>query len=212
MGENRLGINERRFLEVYRRFYGEDYPPSVTNNQNAHVKGQKAVYLLMQKHVHVGDYGFVWQEYGPCSDRLQDIMRKLDGMPNEVETFYHEFSAETEGEAQLYSDESNPNRIFWTREKEQIDTIKSSLRLHNDDGSLDQNGDTPLRRWMELLGSLTYISVVRLPGADESRVWEELIKAKSKAKYLAVSDKERETAFDVLRRAGLLLCRSTISS
>lgn len=196
-----LGLNERRFLEAYRRFYGEPYPSLPDGNQNAHVKGQKAIYLLMLKRVNVGDYGFTWQQHGPCSDELQEIMRRMDKEPEAVDEFYEAFPAGSEREDLLYSDDSSSQRIFLKQDADKIDSIKTKLKIPHDDGKQDADGDTLARRWMELLGSLTYISTTRLPGAKAERVWTELEKAKSKAKY--VDAPEKEDAFFALREAGL---------
>lgn len=204
MGEHRLGFNEQKFLELYRRFYGEPYPAAKDKNQNAHVKGQKAVYLLMLKQVNVGDYGFTWQQHGPCSDALQEMMRALDKAPGSVAKFYQNFPDDATSDEALYSDDPNAQRLFCTEDAEKIDTVREKLDLPEEHGAQEDDGDTPVRRWMELLGSLTYISTTRLPGASENRIWEELQKAKSKAKYLGAPEKDR--ALRVLRSAELLSC------
>jgi len=201
MGEHRLGFNERRFLELYQRFYREPYPATDENNQNAHVKGQKAVYLLKLKQVGVGDYGFTWQQFGPCSDALQEMMRELDNNSQAVKDFYRNFPMDdAESQKKLYSDNPNTERLFCLEDAEKIDAAREEFQLPEEDTV--QAGDTPVRRWMELLGSLAYISATRLPGASEERVWKELQKAKSKAKYLNAPEKEK--ALQVLRTAELL--------
>lgn len=204
MGEGSLGFNERKFLELYRRFYKEPYPAKEDNNQNTHVQGQKAVYLLMLKQVNVGDYGFTWQQHGPCSDALQEMMRELDKVPDSVEEFYQNFPGNDASDKMLYSDSPNTQRLFCTEDASKIDSVRKALALPKEYSGQRDDGDTPMRRWMELLGSLTYISTTRLPGASEERVWEELQKAKSKAKYLKAQ--EKDTAFQALRSAKLLSC------
>lgn len=204
MGEHILGFNERRFLELYRRFYGEPYPAAEDKNQNAHVKGQKAVYLLMLKQVNVGDYGFTWQQHGPCSDALQEMMRELDKAPKSVAEFYQNFPGDDASNKTLYSDDSNMQRLFCLEDAGKIDAVKKALVLPEEHSTQEDDSDTPVRRWMELLGSLTYISTTRLPGASEERVWAELQKAKSKVKYLDAPEKDK--AFQVLRLADFLSC------
>lgn len=205
MDERRLSFNEQRFLELYRRFFKEPYPAAANNNQNAHVKGQKAVYMLMLKQVCVGDYGFVWQQYGPCSNALQEMMRELDNKPLMVEEFYHDFPQDdARTTKKLYSDDPNSERLFYLKDAEKIDAVREELQLPKESPELDPTGDTPVRRWMELLGSLAYISSTRLPGASEERIWQELQKAKSKEKYRNAPQEEKESAFRVLRAAKLL--------
>lgn len=207
MGEHRLGFNEQKFLELYRRFYGEPYPATEDKNTNAHVKGQKAVYLLRLKQVSVGDYGFTWQQHGPCSDALQVMMRELDKAPESVAEFYQSFPDNDASNKMLYSDDPNTQRLFCLEDAEKIDDVRKALDLPEEHSMQKDGDDTPVRRWMELLGSLTYISTTRLPGASEERVWMELQKAKSKAKYLDAPEKGR--ALQVLRSAGLLSCTQT---
>lgn len=202
MGEHRLGFDECRFLELYRRFYGEPYPAKKVKNTNAHVKGQKVVYLLMLKQVNVGDYGFTWQQHGPCSDALQEMMCALDLAPTSVAKFYQNFPDNATSDGVLYSDNPNAQRLFCKADAAKIDIAREELDLPEEHDVEKNDGDTPVRRWMELLGSLTYISTTRLPGASEERVWEELQKAKSKEKYLNAP--EREQAFQTLKSAGLL--------
>lgn len=55
-----MTFDQKKFLEAYRRFYGEPYPTAAEDRRNAHVKGQMMVYLLSQAGVNMGDYGFVW--------------------------------------------------------------------------------------------------------------------------------------------------------
>lgn len=204
MGEHQLGFNEQKFLELYRRFYGEPYPAKRVENTNAHVKGQKAVYLLMLKRVNVGDYSFTWQQHGPCSDALQEMMCALDLAPTSVAKFYQKFPDNAVSDGALYSDDPNTQRLFYKEDAAKIDTVREKLDLPEEHEAEKKDGDTPVRRWMELLGSLTYISTTRLPGASEERVWAELKKAKSKAKYLNAPEKEQ--AFQTLRSAELLSC------
>lgn len=206
MSEHCLGFNEQRFLELYRRFYGEPYPAAKDKNQNAHVKGQKVVYLLMLKQVNVGDYGFTWQQHGPCSDALQEMMRELDKAPRSVAEFYQNFPDDDASNKRLYSDDPGAQRLFGKADAAKIDLAREELCLPKEDAPM-ANGDTPVRRWMELLGSLTYISTTRLPGASEERIWEELEKAKSKEKYRKAP--ERAKAFQTLRSAELLSCTAS---
>lgn len=50
--------------EIYRKIYNE---PFVYEELDNRIKLQKAVYLLENMGVHVGDYSFSWNKYGPYS-------------------------------------------------------------------------------------------------------------------------------------------------
>ena len=55
-----LSYDQMAFLTLYKKFYGEEYEP---NNEDCKVKGQIMVYLLQQKGINCGDYGFLWDNY-----------------------------------------------------------------------------------------------------------------------------------------------------
>ena len=50
--------------EIYRKVYDEQFDYS---NMDHRIKLQKAVYLLENMGLHVGDYSFSWNKYGPYS-------------------------------------------------------------------------------------------------------------------------------------------------
>lgn len=50
--------------EIYRKVYEEPFIYSQLDNR---IKLQKAVYLLENMGLHVGDYSFSWNKYGPYS-------------------------------------------------------------------------------------------------------------------------------------------------
>lgn len=50
--------------EIYRKVYNESFVYSELDNR---IKLQKAVYLLENMGIHVGDYSFSWNKYGPYS-------------------------------------------------------------------------------------------------------------------------------------------------
>jgi len=58
-------------LPIYRKIYGSDFDYGNFENR---LEMQKAVYLLQDMGVPVGDYGFRWYQHGPYSQSLQDDM------------------------------------------------------------------------------------------------------------------------------------------
>lgn len=58
--------------EIYRKVYNE---PFVYDNLDNRIKLQKAVYLLENMGVDVGDYSFSWNKYGPYSLGLDSDAR-----------------------------------------------------------------------------------------------------------------------------------------
>lgn len=61
----------RYLLPVYKTLYEHDFSYSEFDQR---MEMQKAVYLLQDMGVPVGDYGFRWYRHGPYSQRLQDDM------------------------------------------------------------------------------------------------------------------------------------------
>lgn len=66
----------RYLLPVYETLYGRKF--SYTNFEQR-MEMQKAVYLLQDMGVPVGDYGFRWYQHGPYSQRLHDDMYYENG-------------------------------------------------------------------------------------------------------------------------------------
>ena len=61
--------------EIYRKVYDEAF---VYGKLDHRIKLQKAVYILENMGVHVGDYSFSWNKYGPYSLGLDSDARKCD--------------------------------------------------------------------------------------------------------------------------------------
>lgn len=61
---------------IYKKLYDEDF---VYASFPCRMKMQKAIYLLQNAGIPVGDYGFRWYKHGPYSQRLQDDMFFEDG-------------------------------------------------------------------------------------------------------------------------------------
>lgn len=68
----------RYLLPLYKALYDKDFSYSDFNQR---MEMQKAVYLLQDLGVPVGDYGFRWYLHGPYSQKLQDDMYYEDGRP-----------------------------------------------------------------------------------------------------------------------------------
>ena len=66
----------RYLLPVYETLYGHEFRYSSFDQR---MEMQKAIYLLQDMGVPVGDYGFRWYQHGPYSQRLQDDMYYEDG-------------------------------------------------------------------------------------------------------------------------------------
>lgn len=54
---------------VFRAVFGEDFNPESFEER---LKMQKMVYILQNKGISVGDYGFKWYKHGPYSQALQN--------------------------------------------------------------------------------------------------------------------------------------------
>ena len=95
--------------------------------------------------------------------------------------------------------------MFRIRDRQIIDSVRQELLPPPPGYTVPaDSADTPLRRWVELLGALTYLSVTRLPGADKERIWAELERAESQKKYRGAP--EKNAALDALDRAQMLTC------
>lgn len=63
-------------LPVYKELYDRDFSYA---NFDQRMEMQKAIYLLQDMGVPVGNYGFRWYRHGPYSQSLQDDMHYEDG-------------------------------------------------------------------------------------------------------------------------------------
>lgn len=195
-----LGFEERRLLFLYRAFYEEDYP-AVEVSQNAHVKAQKMYYLLGLGGMNVGNHGFVWNQFGPFSDIVQETARKLDTKAEDIIDFYLRYPVGAETDNKIFSNESSPESLFEECDRERIVKIKEVLKISADRAEKDDYGDTPMRRWVELLGSLAYISQSMLPGVESDRLINKLKNLKEK---YATETQENLDAINVLKDAKML--------
>lgn len=66
-------------LPLYKALYEREFSYSDFEQR---MEMQKAIYLLQDMGVPVGDYGFRWYRHGPYSQSLQDDMYYEDGHPS----------------------------------------------------------------------------------------------------------------------------------
>lgn len=197
-----LSFDARRLLILYRKFYGRDYSAATTNNQNAHVMAQKMCYLLNLAGVDTGDYGYVWDQFGPYSEMVQNLVRGLDEDSGKVKEFYDKYPEGTASDEVFFSDDPNPESLFRKRELQKVEALRQSLEFPTDNDSLDEYGDTPMRRWAELLGSVAYISQSILPGREPEALISELTLIKGKYD----NGEEMDSALRILNEAKMLTC------
>ena len=71
-------------LPVYKRIFDEDFSYGTFDQR---LKMQKAIYLMQELGVSVGDYGFTWYKHGPYSQSLLDDMHLASGSKYEEISF-----------------------------------------------------------------------------------------------------------------------------
>lgn len=64
---------------VYERVYGEKFNASSFEKR---MEMQKAIYILQEAGIRVGDYDFLWYKHGPYCQSLQDDLLCLSGTPD----------------------------------------------------------------------------------------------------------------------------------
>lgn len=162
-----LIYEQKAFLTLYRRFYGQDYPAVAQGNTDVHILAQKMGYLLSRVSIFIGEYGYLWDTYGPCSAALQDDLRFLDSHPEKVTEFYDEYPTDD----RLFVPDGESGGLFSQSQGKTVDHIvkKLKIREHIDD----------IRRWSELLGSLAFLSNSNMPGASFNQVNTVLVSKKA---------------------------------
>lgn len=78
----------RYLMPVYKKLYGQDFN---FYDFDQRMQMQKAVYLLQDMGVPVGDYGFRWYLHGPYSQTLQDDMHYEKGNCSSSVTIFEEY-------------------------------------------------------------------------------------------------------------------------
>ena len=172
-----LTFNQKTVLNLYNMFFGEAYPRNLSSDAatKVHINAQKMCYLLKMDGIDVGDFSYSWNFHGPFSPGLLALLRGLDAHAEEVSAFYMDC-----------------DQPFTQEDQDRITSLISNLHLntHNEDRS----------NWMELLGSLAFLSHSVLPGEDFTCISHEL-----KCRKPQFSDDEMNlAAWNVLKDARLL--------
>jgi hypothetical protein len=174
-----LTFNQRTVVDLYPQFYGNSYPEQLHQEDvtRVHINAQKMCYLLKKVGIDVGNYGYSWNFHGPFSPGLLVLLHSLDSQEEDV---------------QYYCDNPEHPATFSDDEQEKVTSLIQNLHLaeHENDRS----------SWMELLGSLVFLSHSVLPGEDFANVVQEL---KSRKPQFS-NDNENREAWDVLKTANLL--------
>lgn len=179
-----LDFDQKKTLVAYERFYGNRYNThsEEINNTEIHVETQKMCYLLKVAGVEIGDFDYSWNFKGPFSPGLLALLRSIDRKDSDVLEFY---------------EETSDKERFLSEQITKIDELREKLEIDAHQGQNVQ--------WVEILGSLTYISRAMLPGATFEVVNRRLIQ--EKAEYC--DENMNRHAWDLLNNANLL---STISA
>jgi len=70
----------REFLKpIYRQVYGE---PFIASTFETRMEMQKAIYILQEAGIKVGDYDFLWYKHGPYCQGLQDDILCINSTPD----------------------------------------------------------------------------------------------------------------------------------
>lgn len=115
--------------EIYRKIYDE---PFVYSEFDHRIKLQKAVYLLENMGVHVGDYSFSWNKYGPYSLGLDSDAQKCDSR-EEQEVIFSEIAENGFGKIKGYLKEQiSYTCVQWMECIASLHYLKNVLRYEDD--------------------------------------------------------------------------------
>lgn len=182
-----LRFDQKRLLAAFECFLGEKYKtPHTTgdNNTSMHVEAQKMCYLLKLIGIEIGDFSYSWNSRGPFSPGLLVLLRSIDSCHKEVDLFYKK---------------SEEKEKYLKNIKSEIEDLRKKLDM---DGNCSNS-----EPWIEILGSLAYLSRTVLPGADFECVSSYLKKRKEDLytqKTEFYNDEKNKKAWDLLIEAGLI--------
>ena len=177
-----LTYNQKLILQLYNDFYGMQYPFFGVGHDEertrTHINAQKMCFLLQLIDLDIGEFGYSWNYHGPFSPGLLAALRSLD--------------AREEAAKEYYKSDSNIKELLLEEEIESIHLLMKKIAL--------QDHSEDISKWMELLGSIAYLSNSVLPGEDFIKENEELKRRKS----MFEDDTINICAWDTLKKAGLL--------
>lgn len=179
-----LNFNQKKTLVAFERFYGSRYKThsEEPNNTGMHIETQKMCYLLKVAGVEIGDFDYSWNFKGPFSPGLLALLRSMDRKNSDVLEFY---------------EETSDTEKFLSGQSTRIDELREKLEIGTHQ---EQNA-----QWVEILGSLTYISRAMLPGSDFDVVNQRLIREKTEYSDETVN----RHAWNLLSEANLLSIMAT---
>lgn len=177
-----LSFDQKKTLAAYECFFGTRYSThsEKTSNTGTHVETQKMCYLLKVAGIEIGDFDYSWNFKGPFSPGLLALLRSIDRKDAEVSDFYEKASGKEQ---------------YLAGQLETIDELRKKLEIDVHQGQHVQ--------WVEILGSLTYISRAMLPGAAFEAVNRRFIQ--EKAEYH--DENTNRHAWELLEKANLLSAR-----
>jgi hypothetical protein len=95
---------------VYEQVYGEKFNASSFEKR---MEMQKAIYILQEAGIRVGDYDFLWYKHGPYCQSLQDDILCLNGTPD-VAIRYSEDAKEVIGRVKnVFNTKVEYSRSAW---------------------------------------------------------------------------------------------------
>lgn len=177
---NGLTYDQKLILLLYESFFSKRYPFDASNDERTrvHINVEKMCYLLQLNGLDIGGFCYSWNKFGPFSPGLLAVLRSLDLKKQDADSFY-----ESGKKISDYLSEAENERIF------------SLIRV-----LFFNNCCKDINKWMELLGSLAFLSNSVLPGEDFVRIHDEIVKRKKH-----FSDREENIlAWNVLKQSGLL--------
>ena len=115
---------------IYWKVYDENF---AYDNFDSRKKLQKAVYLLENMGVDIGDYSFVWDSYGPYSLGLDCEASQLDDKGAQEFTF-SKFAEECFGRLRdILSQKNKYSCVAWVECIASLHYLKNVLRFGQDD-------------------------------------------------------------------------------
>lgn len=116
--------------EIYKKIYDESFDYSNLENR---IKLQKAVYFLENMGIHVGDYSFSWNKYGPYSLGLDSDAQKCD-LQAEKEIIFSDIAENCFGKIKEFIQQQiSYTCVQWLECIAALHYLKNVLRYNEDD-------------------------------------------------------------------------------
>ena len=109
---------------VYKQVYGESFKATSFENR---MEMQKAIYILQEAGIRVGDYDFLWYKHGPYCQSLQDDILCLSGTPDFIIKYSEDAKEVIRRVSNVFNKKVTYSRSVWVECLASIQYLRANI-------------------------------------------------------------------------------------